>query len=385
MGLFHIFKRNKKQEELNKDVQLVEEQHSTTDKNNMSSLGVLLEKMSSICGLDVNSLTEITDSQILTQIDSVILAVGEIKNTANTVIEEIKDTYRMVFKKGTQAASFNKMTKTKKISEKMADKSVLSANISSTVMAVAPMVVVQYYMNQVCTRLDLINESISKVIDFLDVQYKSRVASLMELVYNISKYQISSIENEELRGRELDNVQRLRDVCQTLLNQAETTLETLTCKNCPTFDNYEKTINEIGKWTQYQTVLVKLLYQINILDFALHLGIKSKEQCFGSFDLHASKAESIHTRLIDWHNAQCEALKIDLTEGRRKHTGALAWLNKPIGWINDNWNYQSIDDKTVHMIKDQISEITNLSYSSENLFNEDVQIIIKDGKYYYLP
>ena len=247
------------------------------------------------------------------------------------------------------------------------------------------MVVGQYYIHQVDTQLSLISDHLSKVIDFLDIQYKSEVASLMESIYTISKFQISSIENEVLRNRELDNIQELKKDCQRLLNQAETAIETLTSKVYSIYDEYESKIKEIEKWNQYRMILVKLLYQLNVLDFTLHLGIKSKEQCFGSFSLHTSKLETLHIRLVEWHKKQCQALKIDLDESRRKHTGILGLLAKPISWINDDWNYAIIRTQTVRMIKHQIDDVGEITYTSDNLFDDNVEIIARDGKYYYLP
>ena len=135
------------------------------------------------------------------------------------------------------------------------DKGAVVTNAGAAVMSVASMVVGQYYMRQVGSQLSLIGDRLSKVIEFLDVQYKSEVASLMESVYNISKFQISSVENEELRARELDNIQNLRKDCQRLLNQAETTIEALTSKNCSSYSDYESKVKEIDKWNQYQMVL----------------------------------------------------------------------------------------------------------------------------------
>ena len=60
-------------------------------------------------------------------------------------------------------------------------------------------------------------------------------------------------------------------------------------------------------------------------------------------------------------------------------------MEKPIGWINDEWNYQDVSSQTVSMIKGQVADIVPISYSKDNLFNENVQIIVKNGKYYYLP
>ena len=406
MGFFDIFKRKKKQEKTTEIVPVVEENTPTIVESQETGLAVLLEQLPTTYGLDETSLIEITDTRVLARIDGLVPSVGSTGVSVGNVIKNLngqqgETLYRVVLQKGGQLADSNNIPGAKRaftmvgnhISEhgdliavdQVVDKGAVVANAGAAVMGVASMVVGQYYMHQVDSQLGLISDHISRIVDFLDIQYKSQVASLMESVYNISKFQISSIENEELRGRELDNIQLLRGKCQELLNQAETTLETLTSKNCPSYDDYGKTVKEIGKWSQYQTILVKLLYQINILDFTLHLGIKSKEQCFGSFTLHTGKIESIHTRLVAWHNTQCEVLKIDLAESRRKHTGFLAWLEKPISWINDDWNYQAIGGQMVRMIKGQTANLTTITYTDDNLFNEDVQIIVRDGKYFYLP
>ena len=406
MGFFDIFKKKKKQEETTEVVSVVEKSEPTVVESPQTSLAILLEQLPNTYGLDETSLVEITDSRVLAKIDSLVPSASNTGVSVGNVIKSLngqqgETLYRVVLQKGGELVNSSNIAGAKRaftmvgnhISEhgeliaveQVIDKGTVIANTGAAVMGLASMIVGQYYMHQVDSQLGLISDHISRIVDFLDVQYKSQVASLMESVYNISKFQISSIENNELRCRELDNIQILRNKCQELLNQAETTLETLTSKNCSTYADYESTVKEIGKWSQYQTILLKLLYQINILDFTLHLGIKGKEQCFGSFTLHTSKIESIHTRLVGWHNTQCEVLKIDLAESRRKHTGFLAFLEKPISWINDDWNYQKIGGQMVKMIKGQTADISTISYTANNLFNEEVEIIAKGGKYFYLP
>ena len=403
MGFFDFFKRKKNTQELNTDVTAIEETAPISYKEKEIGLAILLEQLPATFSLDESSLIEIKDPNVLARIDSLVPSASTTGATIGNLIKNFKgkqapQLYRVDLKnlvdskeiKGAKRAfsmDANGIHKNANLIpvDQTLDKGAVVANAGAAVMGVASMVVGQYYMQQVDTQLAVISDHISKVIDFLDIQYKRDVASLIESVYNISKFRMSSIENEELRGRELDTIQIKRDECQKLLNQAEITLETLTSKNCPDYDDYERTVKEIGKWSQYQTVLVKLLYQINILDFTLHLGIKSKEHCFGSFTLHTSKLESIHDKLVGWHNTQCEVLKIDLEENRRKHTGFLALLEKPISWLHDEWNYKAVGGQTVKMIKSQTSEIATITYSDDNLFDEDVQIIAKDGKYYYLP
>lgn len=405
MGLFNFFRKRKKQEEIPEIVPTVEEAAPAISKNEEEGLTVLLEQLPTTYGLENSNLVEITDSHVLARIDSLIPSAVTTATSVGNIIKGVKSKsetfYRVVLKKGgtlvdsqNTAGAKRGFTRVNGLIHENAewiptnyptDNRAIIANAGATVMSVSSMVVGQYYIQQVNAQLGLISDYISKVIDILDIQYKSQVSSLIESVYGISKFQMSTIENEELRGRELNTIQQLRSDCQELLNRAETTLDTLIAKNSHNYDEYEKTVKEIDKWSQYQKILIKLLYQIDILDFTLHLGVKSKEQCFGTFTLHTDRIESIHTRLVAWHNVQCDILKIDLEECRRKNTGFLAWLEKPISLINDNWNYQSVEDQTIRMIKGQTDEIPSATHFNENLFNEDVQIIAYDGKYYYYP
>ena len=408
MGLFDLFKNKKKQK--NTEAAIVKRDSDNNDAQIVPTenhgLAILLEQLPTTYSIDENSLMEITDSHVLAKISGLVPSLSTTGLSIGNAIKSVQSAqgeplYKVVLKNGGELVDSCSMVGAKRamtlgpngIRENAnlievpqdLNKGSALANTGAAAMGVISMVVGQYYMVQVDNQLSLINDSLSRVTNFLDVQYKSEVASLMESVYNISRFQISSIENEELRSRELDNIQELRKDCQRLLNQAETTIETLTSKTYSSYSEYESKIKEIEKWNQYQMILVKLLYQLNILDFTLHVGIKSKEQCFGSFSLHTTKIETLHTRLVDWHKNQCEVLKIDLDESRRKHTGVLAWLEKPISWINDDWNYEKVEKQTVRMIKGQTADVGEITYASDNLFEEDVEIIARNGKYYYLP
>lgn len=134
------------------------------------------------------------------------------------------------------------------------------------------------------------------------------------------------LANEELRLRELDNIQELRKDCQTLLNQAEAKIEMLLASTYSNYEKYSSAVKELEKWVQYQTILLQVFAQINELDFALSMGAKSKEHCYGSFAIHTKKLDEIHTHMLSWHKEHCEFLQIDIDSERRKHTGVIAKL-----------------------------------------------------------
>lgn len=404
MGLLDFLKKKKTfQKTTGTPVSAVNVSPNTSTQGN--GVSIIIEQLTEIGSISINKLTEIKNSHIVTAINSLLHSTVTTKSTIENITKEIKSSKdgelcRIIGAKFEDLANSGNTRGAKRgfvrgnknidkqvefVSVKEDHKAEILANTGVAAMDVVSSVVGQYYMNQVNNQLSTLNDNLTKVADFLDIQYQSAVASLVESVYNSSKYQFSNAENEELRRRELDNIQLFKSECQKLLNQAEVTLEKLTDKDVGNYDYYEKNVIEIDKWSQYQKMLIKLLYEIDVIDFALHLGIKSKEQCFASFSLHTEKSASIHSRLLNWHKSQCDLLKINVDECRRKHSGILGWLEKPISLINNDWNYRAIEGETAKMIKGQIAETERSSNFDKSLFEQDVHIIINDGKYYYLP
>lgn len=261
----------------------------------------------------------------------------------------------------------------------------IMANTQAAVMNVASLVVGQYYMNQIASQMTAISESLEKLLEFEEIKYKSEVQTLLESVFETAQFQMAIIENEEIRNREANKIQALKNKCQNLLNQAENHLNNLLQKKITDFGDYEKGIINIEKWNNYVQILMDMFYKIDVLDFALHKGQKTKEQCFKTYDLHKNISIERKNLLIAWHNEQCEHFDIDLENNRVAHDGILSLIKKPISLINDEWNYKKLKSKTKQLILRQTENIVEQQEEFDNLFDSEVQIIIKDGKCYYLP
>ncbi len=403
MGLFGFFKKKNKKD---KRAVALAERAEVVERAILEPEGEMLvtvETLPAVADADKNKLVEITDSSVLARIDSMLPAVGSSivhAATAATADKPQSDVYKVVLKSGGKLANSLAATGAKRamsIGKNGIEHANLvavtsggmsavgkAASIGASVMGVASMVVGQYYMKQVDARITALTDSIESVLESIELDYKSKVASLIESVYNVSKFQISSMVNDEVRGRELDNIQDLRKECQTLLSRAESQIESLLGKNCKNYDKYAQKVSEMEKWRQYENILVQVLYQIDMLDFTLYLGRKTKEHCFGSFDVHARKTEDLHAQLVEWHKKHCDKLKIYVDDCKRKNTGALAFFEKPIRLINDKWNYRAIDGETAELIKEQTADLGAVCYSVDNPF-EEVEIIVENGKKYYIP
>lgn len=393
MGLFSLFKKKE-------NLPVVVEKEEPLSFEGDRGLSVLLEALPSVRDIDRNKLIEITDPMILSRVDSLVPAVGMTGISIGNAVKQSAGTlYKVVLSGGGELVDSRAVEGAKRaismgkdgiaehanLFEVKPDSLCKAMNVGASVFNVASMIVGQYYMQQVDTKIAAISACIKGISETLEIEYKSKVASLIESVYNVSKYQVANISNEELREHEISNIQELRKDCQTLLNQAETKLEALVAEKYIDYNSYENAIKEIEKWRQYQAILLQLLYQINTLDFALYLGRKTKEHCFGSFGIHKVKEESLHEAIVSWHDKQCTLLKIDVEEARRKHTGLLGLLEKPIGLINKELIYKQLSSDTVRLIKSQTADLVKNNESSDNCFEEDVEIYIINGKKYYLP
>ncbi len=107
------------------------------------------------------------------------------------------------------------------------------ANTTAAAMGVASMVVGQYYMTQINAELGEISDGISKISDFQDNEYRSRVFSLVAHVKKIADFQVEILENNELRLSKIAQLDSLEEESTQLLGQANLTLAGYTKKERP--------------------------------------------------------------------------------------------------------------------------------------------------------
>ena len=394
MGLFDIFKKTEK-----KTILVTSQQQAVAVSEEDKQLSVALESLPSVNGVNKTRLIEITDPSILARIDALIPSIGTSEVSIGNIVHQPKETlYKVVLKNGGELMDSKTMEGAKRAMVKgkngirentnllavEPDKIGMIANVGACAFNVASMVVGQYYMQQIDSKLSDIARSVDQIMESIEIQYKGSVTSLIESVHSVSKFQLSSLQNDELRSRELDHIQDLKDECQKLLSEAESKIELILGSDLSTYNQYATKTKELEKWLKYQELLIQSLQQIDTLDFTLYLGAKTKEHCFSSFGSHVRKYDDLHQEVIAWHKTNCSKFKIDVSKERRKHAGLLAIFEKPIDLINEEWNYTTVSCETISLIKEQTGEMQSISYNPENPFIEDVEIVIDGDKRYYL-
>ena len=350
---------------------------------------------------DDTKLVEITDSKVLAHINNLVPGLAQAGNAVNNAAQAVQAAngevlYRAVIPAGAKVMEgaargiYHGADGIKGHANLVAVEAqkgtAVVVNTAAAAMGVASMVVGQYYMTQINAELGEISDGISQIQDFQDNEYRSRVFSLVAHVKKIADFQTEILENDELRLSKIAQLDSLEEECTQLLGQANLTLVGFAKKTGLDYEAYEKALGNAQNWFMYQKALLDVLYKISDLRYTLHLGAISREQCVALLPTYTQQVSDTQERLTAWHNGTTQRLGIETDEIRRKRAGFDGVIHFIPGLFNDDFNFRSIEKKTATMISAQASghEALHIADTSK-LYAEDVQLISKNGKLYYLP
>ena len=350
---------------------------------------------------DETGLVEITDNKLLGQVNNLLTGVFQAGNSVNNVAQIVKTgpVYRAIVPAGTKLANSKAMDgayrgifhgtngiKGQANLVEIESGTTIATNSISVAMNVSSLIVGQYYMRQINAELDVISDGIEQMQSFQDNEYRSRVFSLVTHVKKIANFQSEILENEELRISKIHQLDSLEVECTQLLGQANLTLAGYANKNKLSYEEYEKIVHKVQKWLVYQKSLLEILYKISDLRYTLHIGTVSREHCATLIPTYKKQVIDTQKRINSWHNNSAKRLGININEVRRKREGLDGAIHFIPSLLNDDYKFRPINMKTANMITEQIKnrEDRYVADTSE-LYSEDVQLISKDGRLYYLP
>ena len=386
---------------------LVKQNGTLAERHQTDEFVIQMEMLPAESIGDESRLVEITDSKVLTHVNNLVPGLAQVGNAVNNAAQAVKAAngeilYRAIIPAGAKLTDSKAMEGAVRgiyhgadgirghanlvAVEAQKGTAAVAANTAAAAMGVAAMVVGQYYMTQINAELGVISDGISLIQDFQDNEYRSRAFSLVAHVKKIADFQAEILENEELRLSKISQLDSLEEECTQLLGQANLTLAGFAKKNELDYEEYEKALENAQNWFICQKSLLDVLYKISDLRYALHLGAVSREQCIALLPTYMNQVNETQGRLTAWHEGTTNRLGIETDETRRKRAGFDGVIHFIPGLFNDDLNFRSIEKKTASMIAEQLSghETAHKADTSE-LYAEDVQLISKDGKIYYLP
>ena len=363
-----------------------------------------IESISDLSVKEERDLVEITDKTVIARINQTLPTVADkvaksltkstFKNAeiyravipSGKTLENskgMKDAFRGFYKEGNKIkgqANFVKVDPTK------ISKASKVANIGANALNLSSLVVGQYYMSEINSKLETMNKNISKISDFQEKEFKSRIISLISLVAEVSQFSTEIIENDELRIQKLQVLENKKADATELLTQVNEMILSFSQSNSkPNYKEYEKLVENFTLLVEYQNILMGTLEEISKLMYLLGKGGISSELCYTTYKKHWGISVQVRGELEGWHKCQVETLKIDLNNNRRYKSGFEGFVVHIPGMIDDKLKYKLLDPGLVEKINSQTQSKPNRINESGSVYNNDVQIIIKDGKYYYLP
>lgn len=356
-----------------------------------------------------NALVEVKDKSLLARIDNavpgtlqIVANTGAVKNFKEST-EAMGQLYQCIIPKGAVLDQSRAMEGAVRGSYREVANSIkgqanwvavdngaanklAALNVTNAAMSVASMVVGQYYMSQINDQLEGISDGISRIAGFQDNEYKSKVYALVAEVQKCSTFQLETMENNELRNRELAHLKNLEHECAQLLGQANLAIQGFTKNKGVDYSKYEQMVSEVNTWYQYQQILLEVMYKISDLTYALNLGAISHENSYAMYLPYAKQADDALKQLASWHEDNGLKLEIDLESSRRRRQGIGGFFMNIPALFDDDLHYKAIPKSTVKMINKQSGENQiHTPLNDNDLFQEDVRLVTKEGKLYYLP
>lgn len=236
-------------------------------------------------------------------------------------------------------------------------------------------------------QLGEMNISISRIASFQNAEYASKVNTLLSYVQTATEFQAETLKDKDLRNRKLNSFETQQITCVQLLNQANISITGEMNSDLKSFKNYVDTTAHIEKWYQYQQILIAVLRQISELILTCNLGVTSRDHCFAEYNKILPKTVDVRKALRDWHLTNMGYFSVDLKEKKYQRAGTVFDAAKriPIGSIASKIRGNTISDDMIGFIETQTKENHDeLAVGAVNQFEQDVKMVVEDGKLYYV-
>lgn len=364
-----------------------------------------IEVLPATIRIDEKSLFEITDSTVISRVSELIPFTSQTgtRLMANNAINSLKGTELIKMD-----IPFSRLTKSKdvagaargyihggkgvaaqanltKVDMSKVTKTTTVANSVANVMNIGSLVVGQYYMSEISCKLETMTKSIDKIGDFQDREFKSRIMSVITLVGEISQFSSEIMESDDQRALKLSAIENLKATATELLGQVNITISDITQKTPdPDYKEYQSKVDDFQKLVGYQNALVTVLEEISKLTYLLGKGSISTERSYSTFNKYLELSVQTRNLLGQWHDRQVKSLRIDLKKERISKAGFEAVVSAIPGLFDDKFKYNELRQSFVNQISTQATNIPDSPAEQKQIYDDDVQIIIKDNKFYYL-
>lgn len=324
------------------------------------------EKMDIILGeitrndFDESNLIELTDPSILSQISSFLpFFINESASILNKSNLSVNGLYEVILPSDAILANSKDMVGASRGFFRGADGISGHANLVpvklgsnvgvvmgtvASVMNIASILVGQYYMSEINSRLKIVENEIKSVSSFQKSEFESRVITSITYVVEMLRYSDEIVKSDEVRIGKLNTTESLKremaQLIEQLLLQIKEDLVTLNKKK---IKEYEDKSKNLDRQIKLLIGLVISLQELSNIELLLGKGKRSKELVFSLYQTEEEKVLSLFDNIEKWHDSHRVLYDIDLKNNRRRKTG----FRKTVGAIqsihDENKKYDYLD------------------------------------------
>lgn len=230
----------------------------------------------------------------------------------------------------------------------------------SSVMNVASIMVGQYYMSEINSRLQSIENDIKNISNFQKNEFESKIITKIFDVMELSKFSDEIMKSEELRQHKLIRIDTLKSeigqMIEQLIRQIKQELVNLNKKKIL---EYEEKSRDLDKQIKLLINLMMSLHELGNIELIFGKDVRIREMAFDRYNLEEKRVLSLFESVKSWHLDQGIAYKIDFKNSRRPKQG----IRKTVS--------------TVQARHDETKKYDYLEANFSQLLNEHLELTLK--------
>lgn len=343
-------------------------------------------------------LYEITDKTVLDQLISLSPKFAELLTKDVTLGNNKQGLYEVTLQKGESLVKAhgdgdylrgfvqgeNGKIKSQALLKEAKQSKVLS---TANVMNAASMVVGQYYMTEISSKMNDLNNSITEIKEFQQREFKSKIRALIMNLKDCARFSVEILNDVETRTIHRNTLMNYRDTATQLMEQINDEINSLVINpDIDGFKGYLKKVNELKALLFFQQSLLSILKEIGRLSLLFSNNNGIGQGYFNIYNEYLNKANQIFESIKGWHTKEQNEYDVDLEHHRYSKQGIEGMIFGLAAKINEEWRYEKIDLDTEKLIQYQ-RNLKNIEPEEVtlDLFTQDTKLLLKDNKIYYLP
>lgn len=249
----------------------------------------------------------------------------------------------------------------------------------SSVMNIASIMVGQYYMSEINSRLQTIENEIKSIGDFQKNEFESNIITKVVDVMELSKFSDEIMRSEEVRLNKLNRIENLKGEMAQLIEQLLLQInQELVSLNKKKIIEYEEKSRALDKQIKFLISLMMSLQELGNIELILGKGERSREMAFHRYNIEEKKVLSLFENIKTWHSDHGIVYEIDLENNRRIKRGMRGALGSVQALHNKDKKYDYLDADFSQILSNHIElsleepvkltkpEKVRIIYNSEN-------------------